>query len=209
MDQKGSLAKVHIISVVPKKYADYTENSEEIDKIVTKSPLPIGAKIGDLIVEKNVAGYRTDGVYIVGHDKKIMELSSVPDDYGTLPEEFRIWKFINPRTKKVVNCDYWYGALCRDSSGMYSGAYWHNNMVYFDPGDFNLYFDRGDLFKANIFGSKNYAVSLDIGGQKYYISQDYDLTKRKFLDRINTPGYIEMCTDDAEKKYRSTTVFRV
>lgn len=49
-------------------------------------------KIGDLIVNDKVAGYRTNGVYIIGYNTKnnkdIMYLSDYPDDYGTIPKEF-------------------------------------------------------------------------------------------------------------------------
>lgn len=90
-------------------------------------------------------------------------------------------------------------------------AGWHNNMVYFDPSDFKLCFNK-DVFNSDIFGDKNYAVSLeDIKGQTYYFSQE-DLTKptkKEFLSRMNTPGYVEMNTNDARKKYRSNVVFRV
>ena len=190
MDQEKTFAKVHIISVVPQEYQDLDATDEEI---ITNSPLPPDAEIGDLIVEKNMAGYRTDGVYIVDHNKKIIE----PDDYGTLPKEFRIREQEKKLTVTIGmnHCD------CE--------AGWHNNMVYFDPSDFKLYFNREDVFKADIFGSKNYAVSLDIKDQTYYFSQEDDLSKREFLSRMNTPGYIEMNTDDARKKYRSNVVFRI
>ena len=43
---------------------------EDIINTITSSLVPPGAEIGDLIVEENIAGYRTDGVYIVDHDFK-------------------------------------------------------------------------------------------------------------------------------------------
>nr|QBK85879.1 MAG: hypothetical protein LCMAC101_04740 [Marseillevirus LCMAC101] len=207
-DTKGTFAKVHIISIFSEKDADYMVHFEKVDKIVLKSLSPAGAEIGDLIVEKNVSGYRTDGVYIVGHNKKIMTLSEEPDDYGTLPSEFRIWKFINPRTGKKVNHDYWHGALSQNPD---CKASWHNNMVYFDPGDFGLYFDREDVFKPKIFSSsRNYGVTIKIGGRDYFLCTEDNLTRKEFYNRVNTPGYIEMANNDVKKKYRTTAVvFRV
>jgi len=207
MDQKGAFTKVHIISVISEKYSDFPEWSEKIDEIILKTSVPAGAEVGDLIVEQNVAGYRSDGVYIVGHCGKIISLSDEPDDYGTLPKEFRIWKFVNTRTGKKVNHDYWHGALARDTK---YNAGWHNNMVYFDPSDFNLHFGKDDVFRANVYGEQNYATALKLEGNAYLFSQEDNMEREKFLERMNTPGYIEMSTDDAKKKYRTNfVVFRV
>jgi len=225
-DKEGTFAKVHIVSIIPPELRDRDgfelAQDREIINIITNCFLSFDQEVGDLIVEPTLAGYRTDGVFIVGHNKKIMELSDKPDDYGTLPREFRIWQFTNPRTGKMVNHDYWHGALDNywrvhehaigplAPSPDYK-AYWHNNMVFFDPSDFGLYSQQEDIVRRRIFSSNgNYAVSRNIAGKKCYFCTEDDLTKKDFLNRVNYPSYIEMANDDAKKKYRTgCVVFRV
>ena len=202
-DQEGVTTAVHIISVIqdydPNNHdADYREN---ITNTIINFPAPLEAEIGDLIVEENVAGYRTDGVYIVGHDFKIRELDFEPDDYGTLPKEFQLGNFVNTRTNRFVNINYWLDALTGQEEVF--GARWHNRLIRFNPVALNLDFDEEDIIYLSIFGEEEEipCVRFDIGdGKIYYICDDVEDEPEidLFLDIVNQPIYLENMTDDSE-----------
>ena len=207
-DKKGVVAKIHKISVVSdydqNRYYDYDYRNEIRDKILN-SPIPPKAKVGDLIVEKNIKKGEltvyTDGVYIVGHDLKIVDLPGEPDfEYGNLPREFRIWKFRNPRTGKLVNIDYWHGAEC-----------FYSLTFYFDPKELNLHFEKSDLQLLKLFDyekNDSLCVSFDVGdGNTYYIVNTSDLSERKFLKKVNRRGWMYDLDEQDDDTRKNTKVF--
>lgn len=72
---------------------------------------------GDLIIFDAVAGYRNDGVAIF-NGTKIINLSYEPDDYGNLPNSFRV-------IEDNVPIKYW-----STENGLPGIS--HNNIVWFD-----------------------------------------------------------------------------
>lgn len=68
---------------------------------------------GDLVVYDKGAGYRMNGVYIVGK-AGIMDLARKPDDYGSIPEEFHCPLFTPDAILEAGTGDdvfYWHNSL--------------------------------------------------------------------------------------------------
>lgn len=62
-------------------------------------------KWGDLVRFSN-GDYRNDGL-VIFDGEKLIDLSPYPDDYGTLPSEFRVL-IPHPETKEIIPLGYWH-----------------------------------------------------------------------------------------------------
>ena len=87
----------------------------------------IKPEFGDLIEFEQYSGYRNDGIAIFDGEK-IIDLAHEPDDYGTLPQIFRVFeKYPNG---KIFNQFYWHNVF-EDNYGRWKGIT-HNNIIWFD-----------------------------------------------------------------------------
>lgn len=71
-------------------------------------------KYGDMVIFDKIAGYRNDGVAIYD-GTKIVDLASEPDDYGNLPQQFKVLE-----APHYFPIDYWKDSIA------------HNSIVWFD-----------------------------------------------------------------------------
>lgn len=147
-------------------------------------------KNGDLVENTNESGYRMDGVFIVNNEK-LEELIDYPDDYGTIPEKF-----------KVISdfpISYWHDSY--NNLNKFE-SYWHNSYVWFDPTEIGLKIHKKDFKKFNykfiswdnkekeitsyyyIFSYKNikYCMVIEDSG---IINEKFDLNKSKAYSVID------------------------
>lgn len=118
---------------------------------------------GDLIRYQEDAGYRNNGVAIFDGEK-IVDLYTEIDDYGSLPEEFRV-------IEENVPIGYW-----RDVSDEQPGIA-HNNIVWFDHRSVrdqalaNIQLGKVEtgehlVFTTFIYNDKEYRIIFDPYGVK-------------------------------------------
>src|SRR3989344_1722726 len=106
-------ATVHHITSL-KCETDQFATKEELFKAKACLTKP---KRGDLVVFDQNAGYRSDGVCIYDGEN-VVNLACEPDEYGTIPKQFKVLG------EEKFSTDYW--VVYDDKWG------WHNNHVWFD-----------------------------------------------------------------------------
>ncbi len=121
--------KVNVYEINPRDDDESDDLSEyntdldltEFQKALENLDLFDKLKPGDLVVDLSKAGYRMDGVCIVGGDGKLMELAYKPDEYGTIPMCLTCPDKITPAA--VLDTGYIPGG---DRESPFA---WHNNLV--------------------------------------------------------------------------------
>lgn len=86
-----------------------------------------GLRYGDLIYANNEEDERNAGLCIYD-GKRVVDLEDSPDDYGTLPPQFRVLE-PHPETKEIIPVCYWHNSFGKAKDGRYIC---HNNYVWFD-----------------------------------------------------------------------------
>lgn len=113
-------------NTTPQQLASATK---KVKKLIKKG---VPVKWGDLISNKKVALDRNNGLYI-WNGKKVVELASKPDDYGSLPEEFTIVR-THPETGEFIHPNYWHNYL--NNYTKTERFITHNGYVNFDHSSF-------------------------------------------------------------------------
>lgn len=148
-------------------------------------------KNGDLVENTNESGNRMDGVFIVNNEK-LEELIDYPDDYGTIPEKFKVIS--------EFPVSYWHDSY--NNLNKFE-SYWHNSYVWFDPTEIGLKIYKKDFKKLNykftsewydkeqentsyyyIFSYKNIKYCIIIEDSEI-INEKFDLNKSKAYSVID------------------------
>jgi hypothetical protein len=154
---------------------------DDEDKLPSKIKKII--KRGDIVENNEESGYRTSGVYI-WDGKKSISLSTTPDDYGTIPIEFRVIS--------EFPIDYWhtFQSPISQLSKNTSQFDWHNNYVPVSKNILNI----SDKCKPKTAIFKNKSHHYKIFGFEFFyrnlkfvllFSLDYEYGKSLTKDQLN------------------------
>ena len=110
-----------VVTLEDEAHPNEEELEQALDYLTSQGIAP---RFGDLIEFEGNSGYRNNGIAIFD-GRKIIDLDAEPDDYGTLPQCFRVLE-INP-TGVRFPIRYWHNLTGEDWRGIE-----HNYYVWFD-----------------------------------------------------------------------------
>lgn len=131
LSRNSNCARIHWVGGVLQKDSA-RPSRKEMDELlsVLKSKPDVDLQWGDLVVFANTIAYRNDGLTIFDGEK-LVDLFPEPDEYGSLPPNFRVLEK-HPVTDQVVPITYWHRGDLRDSRFIT-----HNSIVWFDHRKFS------------------------------------------------------------------------
>lgn len=204
----------HIIPADVVTLEDFTLSDEEeleiaLGYLKSKNIKP---EFGDLIVFDIPKRYRNDGIAIFDGEK-IINLDCEPDDYGTLPQMFRVIELCNGKRFPIK---YWH-TYDKDNNTL---GITHNSIVWFDH---QPYFDQlidNITYDDSHFNGKFslYTSFIADDGNRYFIiccyqqsdiDYDYDTckvddleeAKQLFLDQLEKEELIPLESNSFEGYY--------
>jgi hypothetical protein len=149
-------------------------------------------KWGDLVRFSN-GDYRNDGL-VIFNGEKLIDLSPYPDDYGTLPSEFRVL-VPHPETKEIIPLGYWHLHHNEVTNETTEGIC-HNDYVWLDHSRVGEELIR-NLHSHTVEGKYQMESSFIVEGQRYevvVVTLDHE-----GFDESGTPKSLE-----EENKFRAT-----